>query len=80
MIRLLILINVMVFVAELFAGDELLHSFALWPPVMSARDVDRVFMPWQLVTYAFLHANGMHLALNMFSGWMSRCTDPCRIR
>ena len=36
MIQLLILINVSLFVAEIFAGDELLGSFALWPPVMSA--------------------------------------------
>ena len=70
MIWLLILINVMVFVAELFAGDELLRSFALWPPVMSAHDMDGVFMPWQPLTYAFLHANGAHLALNMFGLYM----------
>lgn len=32
MISSLILANVIVFVAELFAGDALLRSFALWPP------------------------------------------------
>lgn len=70
MIQLLILINVAVFVAEIFAGDELLRSFALWPPVMSAGGMRGEFMPWQPLTYAFLHANGAHLALNMLGLYM----------
>ncbi len=27
-------------------------------------------MPWQVLTYAFLHGNVMHLAFNMFGLWM----------
>ncbi len=38
--------------------------FALWP-VSSGR-----FMPWQLVTYAFLHGNASHLFFNMLGLWM----------
>ena len=70
MIRFLMLVNVVVFVAEVFAGDALLRTFALWPPVMSAREMEGAFMPWQPLTYAFLHANGVHLALNMFGIYM----------
>jgi membrane associated rhomboid family serine protease len=28
-------------------------------------------MPWQLVTYGFLHGDLMHIAFNMFALWMS---------
>ncbi|MCO5398862.1 rhomboid family intramembrane serine protease [Ralstonia soli] len=70
MVRLLILINVAVFVAEIFAGDALLRSFALWPPAASADGMGGAFMPWQPLTYAFLHANGAHLALNMLGLYM----------
>jgi len=28
------------------------------------------FRPWQLVTYSFLHGNGLHLLINMFILWM----------
>lgn len=70
MIQWLILVNVAMFVAEIFAGDELLRSFALWPPVLSGGDMRGVFKPWQPLTYAFLHANGAHLALNMLGLYM----------
>ena len=38
--------------------------FALWP-VQSGR-----FQPWQLISYAFLHANSFHLFFNMLGLWM----------
>jgi len=28
------------------------------------------FWPWQLITYSFIHGNGLHLLLNMFALWM----------
>ncbi|KHK58275.1 peptidase [Ralstonia sp. A12] len=70
MVQLLIVANVVVFLAELFAGDALIRAFALWPPAASAGDMQGVFMPWQPLTYAFLHANGAHLALNMLGLYM----------
>ena len=39
---------------------------ALWP--LGATRAD--FYPWQLVTYAFLHGDIMHLIFNMFMLWM----------
>ena len=38
--------------------------FALWP-LDSGR-----FMPWQLVSYAFLHGSFVHLFFNMLGLWM----------
>ncbi|MGS0622242.1 rhomboid family intramembrane serine protease [Ralstonia sp. VS2407] len=70
MIKLLILTNVAVFCAELFAGDELQRTFALWPLGISGAGLRSGFMPWQPLTYAFLHANGAHLVLNMFGLYM----------
>jgi membrane associated rhomboid family serine protease len=62
--------NVVVFLLEAVAGDALVATFALWPP-------GRLFVPelhavvgfqvWQLATYAFLHASGLHLVLNMLA-------------
>ncbi|WP_231409542.1 rhomboid family intramembrane serine protease [Ralstonia solanacearum] len=70
MISSLILANVIVFVAELFAGDTLLRSFALWPPGVAGIDAGGAFSPWQLLTYAFLHASVPHLVFNMFGMFM----------
>ncbi len=65
MIQLPVAANVGVFVAERFVGDALIRAFALWPPAASAGDIHGPLMPWQPLTYAFQHANGAHLALNM---------------
>jgi membrane associated rhomboid family serine protease len=61
--RALILVNVVVFLAELLAGDVLIQLFALWP-------LGSQFQPWQLITYAFLHSGWTHLFFNMFALWM----------
>lgn len=37
---------------------------ALWPVATS------MFMPWQVVTYAFLHGDVLHLFFNMLGLWM----------
>ena len=50
-----------------FSLDQLLpldHFFALWPLASGA------FMPWQLVTYGFLHGGLAHLIFNMLGLWM----------
>ncbi len=38
--------------------------FALWPVATSR------FRPWQVLTYAFLHSDILHLFFNMFGLWM----------
>ena len=58
-------------VAAFFIDDLLRRStgiafgdwLALWP-------LAHGFMPWQVVTYAFLHGDVVHLLFNMFALWM----------
>jgi membrane associated rhomboid family serine protease len=59
----LIIANVLAFLLELTFGDTMLSAFALWP-------FGSQFMPWQMVTYAFLHGSVTHLLFNMFAIYM----------
>ena len=71
--RLLIGINVVVFVLEAMTGPGLFAGFALWPVghfVVSQFDTPVGFKVWQLITCGFLHANFLHLAINMYALWM----------
>ena len=60
----LLLINVALFAVDVLLGGLLSALFALWP-VGSGR-----FMPWQLVSYGFLHGSIGHLFFNMLGLWM----------
>jgi len=68
----LILVNVVVHLADLLAGPGSagypFYWFALWPLGMEGQGVS--FMPWQLITYGFLHGDQMHLFINMFGLFM----------
>jgi membrane associated rhomboid family serine protease len=64
--RLLIVANVVAFFGEALSGGLLIELFALWP--LASRHP--AFLPWQLVTYSFLHANLTHLLFNMFALFM----------
>ncbi len=59
----LLLINVALFAADLLFGRMLTALFALWP-------LGTHFMPWQVLTYAFLHGSVGHLFFNMLGLWM----------
>ncbi|MFZ3322751.1 MAG: rhomboid family intramembrane serine protease [Usitatibacter sp.] len=59
----LIAVNVIVFLLEGVATGSLTSSLALWP-------IGPQFMPWQVVTYAFLHASLPHLLFNMLGVYM----------
>jgi membrane associated rhomboid family serine protease len=59
----LILINAAVFLAQLVLGGVALESLALWP-------LGSGFMPWQVLSYAFVHANLLHLLFNMWGVFM----------
>jgi membrane associated rhomboid family serine protease len=63
-IKLLIIVNVVVFLASLVA-PVLLVEFALIP-----RAVVEQFALYQLVTYMFLHGGFGHLLVNMLALWM----------
>jgi membrane associated rhomboid family serine protease len=62
-VRALLIATIASFMLQLGAGDGMITSLALWP-------LQGNFMPWQLVTYAFLHGNLVHLAFNMYGLWL----------
>jgi len=73
-IKLLLISNVVIFLLEQVFANELIAYFALWPIVpdqvlAQQPDIFR-FMPWQLVSYAFLHGGVMHVLLNMYALWL----------
>jgi membrane associated rhomboid family serine protease len=70
--RSLILTNLAIYALQMFAGNALVMNFALWPPGHFPISADESvgFQVWQPVSYAFLHANLLHLGLNMWGLYM----------
>lgn len=68
--RTLLLANIGVFLAESLLGLNLIGWFGLWPLATAAYADYPGFMPWQLLSYAFLHGSLTHLAFNMFALYM----------
>ena len=62
--RALIAVNVAVFLLQQLLGSPLIGGFALWPLASGH------FMPWQVLSYAFLHGGLLHLGFNMIGLWM----------
>ena len=62
----LLIANGLVFALQQMSAEFMFINFALWP----ATDPRSPFMPWQLVTYGFLHGNTTHIFFNMFGLWM----------
>ena len=67
-VRFLLIACVAVFGLQYLLGDVLELYFALWPPARVPGDPG--FMPWQIVSYAFLHGGATHLLFNMFALYM----------
>jgi membrane associated rhomboid family serine protease len=61
----LLIANVAVYLLQT-SGMFSPEAFALWPP----GGFESAFEPWQLVTYAFLHANTAHIFFNMLALYM----------
>ncbi|MBI3044939.1 MAG: rhomboid family intramembrane serine protease [Betaproteobacteria bacterium] len=71
--KILLIANVAVFLAQQFMGDILVVWFGLWPLSTSfhaAPGVPAGFLPWQIVTYGFLHGNELHIFVNMLGLYM----------
>jgi membrane associated rhomboid family serine protease len=66
----LLLANGIVYLLQGIVGDTLLLFFALWPLHGSSPAGMAGFLPWQLVTYSFLHGNLLHLLVNMLALYM----------
>ncbi len=64
MTRALLIANVAVFFLAPLLGPDFVANFALWPLGSG------LFMPWQVLSYAFIHGGLTHLAFNMFGLWM----------
>jgi membrane associated rhomboid family serine protease len=64
-IKAIIIANVVVFLAEIFAGRLLIDGFGLHP-----KGVLESLAVWQLVTYMFLHGGFTHILFNMLGLWM----------
>jgi membrane associated rhomboid family serine protease len=47
--------------------DQRLAALTLWPIGIDGNLFSQGFLPWQLLTYGFLHGNFMHLAFNMLT-------------
>lgn len=61
----LLLLNVAMYCIDYMLGHALSQGWlALWPLGSS------YFMPWQIVTYAFMHGSVMHIFFNMLALWM----------
>jgi membrane associated rhomboid family serine protease len=61
----LLLMNLALFALDVFTGYSLRDELALWP-IGSGAVGGTGFMPWQLLTYGFLHENWVHILTNMF--------------
>jgi membrane associated rhomboid family serine protease len=71
--RSLILLNVGIYAVQSMAGYEMVAHFALWPIgrfEVDGLDAEVGFRVWQLITYAFLHGNLLHLFTNMLALYM----------
>jgi membrane associated rhomboid family serine protease len=70
-VRKLLIVNVGVFVLQMFTkplGDPITRLFALQPNFVITH-----FAIWQLFTYMFLHGGIFHIFFNMFALWMFGC-------
>jgi len=71
--KTLLIVNVAVYLAQQFADDALLIWFALWPLAstsVAAPGLSTGFLPWQVITYSFLHGNELHILVNMLGLYM----------
>jgi membrane associated rhomboid family serine protease len=62
----LLIANGLVFALQQFSPRFMIINFALWPATAPGSP----FMPWQIISYGFLHGSITHILFNMFALWM----------
>lgn len=68
--KALLIANIAGFALQYALGNEALASLMLWPwsgAVYDPSGSAPAFMPWQLLSYGFLHGGPMHLGFNMLA-------------
>ena len=65
--KALLIANALVFLLQFALGDQTLAPFMLWPVGGDGAYGLGDFMPWQLLTYGFLHGGLPHLLFNMLA-------------
>ncbi len=63
-VKVLLIINVIVFIGSISLGDNAFAWFALWFPKNDN------FQLWQLISHMFMHADAGHIFFNMFALYM----------
>jgi membrane associated rhomboid family serine protease len=67
--RLLLTANIAAYLLQQLLGDILIIWFGLWPLNLPA-NFGAAFMPWQVISYGFLHGGLMHIGFNMLALYM----------
>lgn len=67
--KALLFVNIAMFLLQQIFDVPISDWLALWPILPDAEVLsgNSLFMPWQLVSYAFLHGEPMHLIFNMLA-------------
>lgn len=65
--KALLIANGLVFLLQLMLGERALAQFMLWPPMGGDDPYAYTFLPWQVVTYGFMHGGWAHLLFNMLA-------------
>jgi len=65
----LLIANVAVYLLQFLLGDILIIWFGLWP-FHTPSSFGAEFLPWQVITYGFLHGSLMHIGFNMLALYM----------
>jgi len=70
--KALLIANGLVFLLQMILPDSTFLPFMLWPldGGFGALGGGTSFMPWQLLTYGFLHGNFAHVGFNMLALFM----------
>jgi len=71
--KILLIANIAVYIAQQFADQAMLIWFALWPlasPSYGNTGLPTGFLPWQVITYSFLHGHELHILFNMLGLYM----------